>query len=66
MKKSDINKGIYWCLTPGCAHVFNYKKGSSMNPKMSCPFCSFDYCLDCMTGPHVGITCDENKINRPF
>ena len=37
MKKSDINKGIYWCLTPGCAHVFNYKKGSKMNPKNQCP-----------------------------
>ena len=24
MKKTDINKGIFWCLTPGCFHVFNY------------------------------------------
>jgi len=32
MKKTDINKGIYWCLTPGCFYVFDYKKNAGKSP----------------------------------
>ena len=66
MKKTDINKGIFWCLTPGCFHVFNYKKNKDPDPNHKCPKCKVEYCLNCMTGPHGKISCAENKINRPF
>ena len=62
-KHVEINMNYYSnCPTPDCnfIFIFDYESG----PQFTCPLCAKQYCLNCKTQYHTGMTCQEYRISH--
>ena len=62
----DTNPNEYSCCpTANCQYIFLYTLGVDI-PRLICPICNMDYCLNCKCLYHNWMTCNEYKISNTY
>lgn len=60
---ADLNgDSISWCPTADCEYMFFFEKDD--DTRFQCPECKKEYCLNCRSDWHEGMTCKEYQITN--